>query len=234
MKTAYCIHIRDDWQKNIDFAIDDANKNQLKFVDADTYVNGNNDDKLALMTFDDGREQRYTQIPIYLRERNIKALSFILMMNEDMTKLENDWNFWRNNSDVFDVGAHSITHSITHSKLAIDSGNSVITNERVLKRRNNIGSDFKHGLINREYNGILNRIEDIDDFKHRVMSELTFPKQLIERQLGKECKAFAYPWAVYNNALVTMVQWAGYKYAFGVNTGTNDNKYTLARKLVNN
>lgn len=232
MRIAYCIHIRDDWKRHVDDALSHANSNNLTFVDADAYVKSKVTDDISLLTFDDGREIYYPELSKYLRKLHLKVLSFPIMMDTKMSKTVVDWNFWKSNSDVYTVGAHSLTHT----KVATSSGKyDKSCDSRSLLPRQDNGIDFKLGLLNREYNPIENRIETIDEFRRRVMLELLLPKHMIERNLGIECKYFAYPWSKYDNELASLVKLAGYKYAFGVKIPNRDmDDFHIPRHLICN
>jgi len=229
MKCAYCIHVKDDWNSKIECALADAAENSLTFVDYKTYIASSLNSACALMTFDDGFEQRYPDIPAFLRKKKIRALTFLITMNPNMSSLIVDWNFWRRNLDVFDVGAHSLTHS----KVATSHVNELEKDPRALLGRKNIGGCFKNGLVNREYDALRGRVETDAEFSQRVFCELIVPKQMIERQLGVTCDSFAYPWGDIDDLLMYRVKLTGYSSAFGLRKNTDVNSaFKLPRKPI--
>ena len=67
--------------------------------------------RYAVLTFDDGREDRHPAIVDVLRTNKLRALAFLYVLEPAMETVRIDWSFWRQHADVFEIGAHSLTHS---------------------------------------------------------------------------------------------------------------------------
>jgi len=63
--------------------------------------------------------------------------------------------------------------------------------------------------------------EDYDSFKERVINDFSLSKNEIEKNIGKEIFAFAYPYGEYSIDTINFLKEVGYKFAFTVIKGIN-------------
>jgi peptidoglycan/xylan/chitin deacetylase (PgdA/CDA1 family) len=73
--------------------------------------------------------------------------------------------------------------------------------------------------------------------KGALIQEVTASKNIIEQNLGKPVDEFAFPYGIYNNAVITQLKAAGYKFAYSVHSGKifpSANRFHLPRIEINN
>jgi biofilm PGA synthesis lipoprotein PgaB len=177
----------------------------------------------AVLTFDDGREDRHPDIVPFLRHRAIRVLAFLYVLEPSMATVRIDWDFWRSNEDVFRIGAHSLTHS----RVARAPGTGRA--ERVLTYRNaDPGDAFAPALLGPAWDQLHRRHETDAEYRMRIESEVYLSRTILERNFGSPCSFFAYPWGVYTPELVDIVRKAGFEAAFSVKQ-TDGTRWTIPR-----
>ncbi|MEA2337314.1 MAG: hypothetical protein QOE82_1321 [Thermoanaerobaculia bacterium] len=181
--------------------------------------------RYAVLTFDDGREDRNPAIVDVLRTMKLRALAFLYVLDPAMETVRIDWSFWRQHADVFEIGAHSLTHS----RVARSNGSAVSGAERVLSYRNaRSGDDFCPGLVTPAWDQLYERTETAAETRMRIESEVYLSKKMIERNLGVPCRFFAYPWGIYTPGLIDIVREAGFEAAFSVGR-TDGTRWSIPR-----
>ena len=228
MKITYCLHSDADWRIRVEKCFEHAKTNKLVFLEPSAYLNAPTSYNCALMTFDDGRESIFQEIAPYLRAKCIKSIAFPIMMDWNACNIIVDWNFWNGFQDVFELGAHSMTHT---KVMTCREPVEIRRNERGLKQGACEGGGYKRGLVAKEWNCLRGRLETEQEFDQRVMFELVGSKQLIERHTGRLCRYFAYPWGEVDQQLMKKVKDCGYEAAFGIQ-GEVGNLFNLPRMNV--
>lgn len=230
--TIVCEHSTVKTVDNLKTVIEHAKNNKLQFIKPEQltlFFDNKLDGNYLLLTFDDGLEFRYSEIPILLREHNIKALSFIFPMNAGMHEMFTNFNFYISNKDVFEIGCHSLTHSMICISPNASSKEVTVPKSKYYGCASE--ATYGHGLINKEYNLWTKKYETDLQYLIRMEHELCFSKDWIERAIGKPCNLFAYPYGVYNKQLVDLVINYGYSMAFSM-TQTNYNRFNIPRLYI--
>jgi len=142
--------------------------------------------KYAMLTFDDGYSDFYTDVFPLLVKHDVKAVVFIVPYYLDKQNYMFSWQVKEVvSSGLVELGAHTLRHKYL------------------------LGIPIE-----------------------TVQAEVGPCKNWIEEKFGVEVTSFAYPYGVYDDAIVKVVQEAGYETAFGTDLGievSNDNKYTIKR-----
>ncbi len=198
-------------------------------VPPDEWLKADSNESVALLTFDDGYESSHVEIGSFLKENSLKAISFLIPFYNDITHNRINWDYWREWTEVFEVGSHSLTHSkvYTPNGSLDDDAKSVM----MLYNGHPVIDDVDYGLISREWLPLKNRVELYEEYVLRIKSDLWLSRNIIERNMGKECRFFAYPWGRYNKTVKNAVQDVGYKAAFTVNK-SDDDIWTIPRTQV--
>ncbi|HWM89372.1 MAG TPA: polysaccharide deacetylase family protein [Thermoanaerobaculia bacterium] len=196
----------------------DLDRQEYRLLDPSevmTCIRGDHPDgRYAVLTFDDGREEKHTDILDFLRERGIRAIAFLFPLEHTMDSLRLSWDFWRRNTDVIEIGAHSLTHS----RVAQAKGPDVTGPERLLSYRDRrSGADLAPGLVARGYDQLYDRPETDGEYRMRLESEIYLAKKMLERSLGVPCRFFSYPWGLFTPEVVEIVKESGFEAAFSVN-----------------
>ncbi len=70
-----------------------------------------------------------------------------------------------------------------------------------------------------------------------LLDEVTKSKNLIEQNLGIQVDSFAFPYGIYNNAVIKQLKATGYQFAYSVHSGklsSSSNRFHLPRIEINN
>jgi peptidoglycan/xylan/chitin deacetylase (PgdA/CDA1 family) len=73
--------------------------------------------------------------------------------------------------------------------------------------------------------------------REALIGEVTVSKNIIEQNLGKPVDSFAFPYGIYNNAVITRLKEADYSFAYSVHSGKlfpSANRFHLPRIEINN
>ncbi len=194
-------------------------------VSPDEFFDGSRRRKV-LLTFDDGYERSDHRICELLRSRSLRALAFVIPMTGGMDRLRFDWKYYADNSDVFEVGSHSMSHS----KLYAMNGSmqAAKEDESIAGYGSMTYSAVDYALVTREWLPLRSREESFEEYVLRLRSDLWMSKNIVERRLGRECRFFAYPWGQYNRTLKGVVSDTGYAAAF-TTTETDGDRFTIPR-----
>jgi peptidoglycan/xylan/chitin deacetylase (PgdA/CDA1 family) len=224
IRLAYLFHSlkKDTFEKLVEL-VDGFDQLGIKIISPDAYVNSLFINESALITFDDGFEFRDKRIVEFLRNRRIKAISFIPLLTKNLSTYRTNWSYWKENLDVFEIGSHSTSHS----KVIIGSTNEKCTDENIIGY-NNFNGKCDYALTSREWLPLKGRFESNEEHTERLYVEIGLSKQIIERNIGLECRYFAYPWGQYDDKVKRYVVTSGYVAAFSVNKTDND-RFTIPR-----
>jgi biofilm PGA synthesis lipoprotein PgaB len=217
---------------NIKTVIEYAKQNDLQFMHPNQvlpYFNNKLNGRFILLTFDDGLEYHYPEIPILLRQNNIHALVFLFPLKPNMHELSTNFNFYIENKDVFTVGCHSLTHAMIVT--SPEYSDKKITGPKFKYYGMDNQVTWKHGLINKEYNLLNGKYENESQYLIRMEHELAFSKDWLERAFGTSISSFAYPYGVYDKTVMDLIKKYGYDFAFSV-IQTNYNRFTIPRLYV--
>ena len=228
--TVFCEHSNKDTIGRLKTIVKYATDRNLKFIklnQLDKFFNDKLGGNYALLTFDDGQEYKYDEIVPFLRENKIQAICFAIPLHFGFHDLYTNFDYYIRNKDVFEVGSHSLTHTMVVQSTDFD-GNNVTSPKLIYYGDKNLKATYNYGLIARAYDKMKGRMETDLEFDRRIDRELSFSKEWIERAMGQECRFFAYPYGVYDDCLVDKIKMAGYKMAFTVNR-TNENILTVPR-----
>lgn len=199
----------------------------VKIVSPEVFLKDDNP-KIAMLTFDDGYEFRDERILSFLKKQDFKVLSFLIILQKNMSKGRVEWDYWRKNLDVFEIGSHTLSHS----KVVVKNTMDKIEDDNAIGYLDKMTGELNYSLISKEWLPLKNRFESKEEYKQRLQFEIMFSKDIIERNIGCECKYFAYPWGQYNEDVKSKVIEAGYTHAFSVKK-TDDDKYTIPRIQIN-
>lgn len=225
----YVLHgIKENTYQLLIDIVTDLRENGSEIVDADTFVDNIDDPNNVLLTFDDGYEYRDKRIINFLRMHRIRVLSFVIPFAYNYTNVRVPWKFFQDNADIIDVGSHSLTHS----KIITNPTKKEVNDENLISYKNMNHGDIDYSLLNREWLPLLNRKETDHEYMNRLHQEVSMSKNIIERNLGKPCKYFAYPWGKYDVNLIDLLKTNNYKAAFALNSGSNS-KFEISRVALN-
>lgn len=230
--TIFCEHANINTVENLHKIIDYVKSNHLKFIrlnQIEDFFNDKLGGNWALLTFDDGQESLYPDIAPLLRANKIQAISFVVPVQSDFHKLYTDFVYYIKNSDVFELGSHTMTHTKVINSMEYDD--TQITSPKLLYYGDKPQVAMGYGLISREFNRFKGRLETKREYEKRITIEIEYSKEWIERATGRSCRFFAYPFGIYSNKVAAIVRNAGYKMAFTVNK-TNGTLFTIPRLLT--
>lgn len=149
--------------------------------------------KSAAITFDDGFQDNFTYAYPALSERNIKATIFINTSFVGKTLPYSD-TFWQPSSTA---KKDMLYKFLSWEEIEIMSGH---------------GIEFEphtHTHVN------LSEVSDL-----QAEEEIGISKDIIEKRLGKTARHFSYPYGLYNDRIMKLVEKTGFDAAWAV---TNDN-----------
>ncbi|MGB6407814.1 MAG: polysaccharide deacetylase family protein [Planococcus donghaensis] len=171
-------------------------------------------DKPILITFDDGYISNYSIAFPILKELNMKASIYVIASRifetNGVTAGEYEKLSWQQAREM--VGTMSIqSHTWdSHSKQP----------------------DFQQqdrGLItSRLFTD--NKLETQQEFEDRTFTDLSTAKNTIEKNVGTQVVAISYPYGEYTEDTIRLAKKAGYKMAFTIHNGTN-NQYSSPFEL---
>lgn len=166
--------------------------------------------KPVVITFDDGYASNYHLAYPILKEREMKAVVFVVgaWVAEDDAPYaperldQASWGQLKEMADsgVFEVQSHTYD---AHYKVGL-------------------GSALTRRLV-REGGGKESRVE----FRERVLSDLKSAREVIEECLSQPVYAFAFPYGRYNEEALEMVRQAGYSVALTTKNGFNEGNVDL-------
>ena len=162
----------------------------------DYYDNGVNlPKKSVLITFDDGLEGVYKFAYPILKKYDFKATFFVISDRVERVTNFVNWKELKEmvDSGVFEIGSH--THN-SHKTYNVDGKFVSVVS-------------------------IKSEDEDYDSFKERVINDFSLSKNEIEKNIGKEIFAFAYPYGEYSIDTINFLKEAGFRFAFTVIKGIN-------------
>jgi len=116
----------------------------------------------------------------------------------------------------------------------ISKNKSALTWEQV-KEMSGDGFDIQCQSISKRDLTLPKKKESFKKYVYAVIREVTTPKNLLQKKLGKECQFYAYPQGKANNLVVSLIKKAGYKAAFTMEQGSNPffaNNYSLKRNII--
>jgi peptidoglycan/xylan/chitin deacetylase (PgdA/CDA1 family) len=151
-----------------------------------SYINGERSlpSKSFLLTFDDGRKDSYYPVDPILKALGYRATMFVITGRSlDQTKEEN----------TFHLNETELKKMVESSRWDIESHT---TNGHDFEKINANG-DKGHFLSNKIWLKYEGRIENDEEYKKRVESDLAQSKSDLENKLGVKVQAFAYPFGDY-------------------------------------
>ena len=228
--TIFCEHSSESTLDNIKNIVEYSRINNLTFLNPDMLADFFNDrvgGNFVLLTFDDGQEYKYNNISDSLRKNKIKAIAFVVPIHFGFHNLYTDFDYYIRNKDVFEVGSHTLTHTMVMNSLEYD-GLDITSPKMVYYGNNVLKGTYNYGLIDKEYNMLKKRKETGREYNERVNLEIRYSKEWIERAMGVECRFFSYPYGVYNDLIVKKIKKARYNMAFTMNR-TNKSLFTIPR-----
>jgi len=217
--TIICEHSSKNTLSNLTRIVNYAKNLNLKFIrpeELSDFFNDKLGGNYILLTFDDGQEYKFDGIADFLRQNKIKAISFVVPLHWGFHSTYTNFDYYIRNKDVFEVGCHSLTHTMVANSLLYD-GIDITSPKLIYYGDKNLKVSYNYGLICKEFNKIKNRLETEEEYNIRLDRELNFSKEWIERATGKQCRYFAYPYGVYNNYVLEKIKKYGYEMAFTVN-----------------
>jgi len=189
-----------------------------------------------LITFDDGFYDNYFYAYPILKELQVPAVIFVpperLLDSEEVRRDEKLTNFstyeafklsflhkdnfpflsWgelREMGDVFSVQSHGLTHRAAPGRGKPFKGKG---DWRLFSLSEEERKGLKEGS---QLSSIL--VKD----KREAKRELSLSKELIEKKLGVEVKALAFPWGIYDKELLEIAKRVGYRLCFTTERGWN-------------
>jgi len=206
-----CYHNISDKGGNLYTISPDDFENQIRYMKDKGYVSISIDDlydyyfngkeipkKSVLITFDDGLKGVYEFAYPILKKYGFKATFFVIAGRVGRVK---SYVTWENLKEMYESGVFSIgSHTYDSHKTIYLNGNfiSIITSN----------------LENESY----------EDFKKRVIEDLLLSKSEIEKNVGGEVIAFAYPYGEFSLDTINFLKEANFKFAFTVIKGINNKK----------
>lgn len=113
-------------------------------------------------------------------------------------------------------------------------GKKAMTWEQI-KKLEEEGFDIQcHTKIHRNLTK-LKKEESFNEYFHSLEREISHPKRVIKRKLGKECTYLAYPYGETDNLVIALLKKYGYRAAFTVNRGGNPlfiDNYRINRSVI--
>ena len=181
--------------------------------------------KSVVITFDDGYESNYIYAYPILKELGLKATINVVVKSSEMEPAERP---------AFD--SKKLSHlSFDQMREMVESGVISIQSHTYDGHREiyiGPGQETKPFLLTKEYNHTLQKQETENEYRIRIADDLRQAKVVLERELGEEVVALAYPYGKYNTQVQEAMVATGYKYGVTVRSGyaeTGKNMLTLPR-----
>ena len=146
--------------------------------------------KCAIVTIDDGWNSAYTNAWPILKKFNYPFTLFIYINYVGSGGKSLSWDQL---AEMRDAGVDIESHTYSHSDLK--KPGALVDKKAAEGIRNDVKTLGEDGWLRKEIIG---------------------SKQVLEKQLGIKCNAFAYPFGIYNQKALDMVKEAGYEAAFTV------------------
>lgn len=160
--------------------------------------------KPILITLDDGKTNNYTYAYPILKKLEMKATMFAIVHTTQDHKDEDylDWERLKEMQDSSFIDIQSHTYDLHHK-----------FNKQALI--------FNKG-----------KVEDEKVYKQRILDDLVLSKNLIEKNLGTQVNALAYPYGEYNKETEKLAKLAGYTQTYTTDLGVmkkSDSPYLIKR-----
>lgn len=155
--------------------------------------------KPLLITIDDGYRSNYLEAFPILAEEGYKATVYLTTSKAESKPGYVEYMSWAEMKEMVDSGVMDIqshTHDL-HYQLP------------------KTGTNRGYALVDKL------PTETYETWKTRIKEDMRLSKQLIEQNLGNKVYAFAYPYGVYNEAVINMLKQEGYQIAFTITKGKN-------------
>lgn len=201
------------------FALKKAGYNTVTENDFEQFILGKKElpKKSFLLTFDDGRRDSYEGADPILSSINFNAIMFVATGDSLRPKeLENDYYL---NEDTlrnmvktgrWELGSHAIQKDTYGGEINIDSDGN----------RGNFLSNLK--WLNDK-----NRLENIDEYKKRIVNELVGSKNELEDDFGITVNVLSYPFSDYGEETVNN------PFAVNIISSIMKENYSIAFQQVN-
>lgn len=176
-------------------------------------------EKPIVITFDDGYADNYIYAYPLLKKYEAKASIFTIVwsvgrdkfiLNDDPINPHFTWDQAREmvESGLVEIGSHTFD---LHNPEGLSYGYE---------------EPCGYGLGRMEGEGQA-------EYRERILGDLVKSKELIEENIGRQIKSFAYPYGIYDHEIIDLVKEAGFDLAFITEAKTfNPSPYTVRRFTV--
>ncbi|MCR6545557.1 polysaccharide deacetylase family protein [Dehalobacterium formicoaceticum] len=167
--------------------------------------------KPLLVTFDDGYLSNYTYAYPILREMGLKGTIFVVTGEMGKTPGNLPHFTWAQGKEMADSGVIDIQSHSHESHY-----NFLVQNEETGEWLE------KPALTNRLF--LEDKRESLDQYEKRIREDLLQSKQLIEKNIGTEAVAIAYPYGAHSKAVRYLTKDSGFQLGFITKEGFNSLK----------
>ncbi|WP_282942105.1 polysaccharide deacetylase family protein [Paenibacillus sp. RC67] len=169
----------------------------------------------VVITFDDGYESYYKYAYPELKKQGMTSTNFLIVNSVGDRTAETPFMTWdeikQMNNDGFDFFSHTFD---SHGFNTNEKGKQVSP------------------LTHRIWLESENRMETEDEYKNRVVKDLTQAEKMLHEQLGNTLSILCLPHGRYNQSLIDLSSQAGIHYIYTGDYGLNSTGDTLIKRVT--
>ncbi|WP_010493085.1 polysaccharide deacetylase family protein [Paenibacillus elgii] len=170
----------------------------------------------VVLTFDDGYESFYTRAYPILQKHGVPASNFVIGAPTDKRDpKKGQYLTWNQMRELIQAGHGIYSHTY-------DSHRMVDTAPK---------GPQQPALTHPAYLGQWKRTESAEEFRKRILSDLTFMNERLRTELGNRSKLLAFPYGAYNKETLQAAEEAGIELLFTIREGINTASDRLVHRI---
>ncbi|KZE81186.1 polysaccharide deacetylase family protein [Paenibacillus elgii] len=170
----------------------------------------------VVLTFDDGYESFYTRAYPILQKHGVPASNFVIGAPTDKRDpKKGQYLTWNQMRELVKAGHGIYSHTY-------DSHRMVDTAPK---------GPQQPALTHPAYLAQSKRTESAEEFRKRILSDLTFMNERLRTELGDRSKLLAFPYGAYNKETLQAAEEAGIELLFTIREGINTASDRLVHRI---
>ncbi|MCM3269946.1 polysaccharide deacetylase family protein [Paenibacillus elgii] len=170
----------------------------------------------VVLTFDDGYESFYTRAYPILQKHGVPASNFVIGAPTDKRDpKKGQYLTWNQMRELVKAGHGIYSHTY-------DSHRMVDTAPK---------GPQQPALTHPAYLAQSKRTESTEEFRKRILSDLTFMNERLRTELGDRSKLLAFPYGAYNKETLQAAEEAGIELLFTIREGINTASDRLVHRI---